>query len=198
MSTRKETVRICDHCKNETRFKLDEVYYDGHPLIGWLQLSEHGGVVASDTNTKTLDYDFCSKKCLELFVKMNYSLDQKLSDDEENCIKDVITRIMETAEAIQKLPWGWDGDCGANELASSIEDQCKQFLALKEQPVIAAIYSRPALPVLESKSIENHIIESPMECKSVEIPVKKNFVHTNPSDGKPIVKKITGKIQRVF
>ena len=64
MATRKETVRICDQCEKEKRFDPDGGYCGGHPLQGWVHVSEHGGSTRLAELERKKEHDYCSWKCL--------------------------------------------------------------------------------------------------------------------------------------
>lgn len=64
MATRKETVRVCDQCGKEKRFETDGGYCGGHPLQGWVHVSEHGGSTRLAELQRKKEHDYCSWKCL--------------------------------------------------------------------------------------------------------------------------------------
>ena len=43
-------------------------------------------------------------------------------------IRSVLGKIAEYARAIQNIPWGWDGDCGATRIAEGIEVMAELML----------------------------------------------------------------------
>jgi hypothetical protein len=64
MAKRKETVQICDQCGKETAYESDGGYCGGHPLQGWLHLSEHGGSKRLEELQRKKEHDFCGVNCL--------------------------------------------------------------------------------------------------------------------------------------
>lgn len=48
---------------------------------------------------------------------------------ERDKLAEALRKCQANAVAIQKLRWGWDGDCGANRLAEFIEEDCHLALA---------------------------------------------------------------------
>lgn len=63
MTTRKETVRVCDVCKKRVSDE-GEKYYGGHPHNGWFAIHQTGGSTDLDSLKKIRDWDLCSTACL--------------------------------------------------------------------------------------------------------------------------------------
>lgn len=63
MTTRKETVRVCDVC---TRKVSDggELHVGGHPHSGWFTVEQTGGRTTLGELKKRRDWDVCSIGCL--------------------------------------------------------------------------------------------------------------------------------------
>lgn len=67
MSTRKETVKICDVCQK--RVSDDgEITFGGHVHSGWFKLHEQGGGTSLEALRKVRDWDVCGIKCLKRLV----------------------------------------------------------------------------------------------------------------------------------
>ncbi len=68
MSTKKETVKVCDVCKKRVSDE-GETYFGGHPHAGWFKIEMHGG----PTNLRALkaqhEWDVCGAKCFETLGK---------------------------------------------------------------------------------------------------------------------------------
>ena len=49
--------------------------------------------------------------------------------EQRDRLADALRRCQDNAAAIQKLIFGYDGDCGAGKIAEEIEDDCQSTLA---------------------------------------------------------------------
>lgn len=66
VSTKKETVKICDVCKKRVSDE-GETYYGGHPHQGWFEVHQRGGATDLASLQMKRDWDICSVKCLKMF-----------------------------------------------------------------------------------------------------------------------------------
>lgn len=64
MTTRKETVRVCDVCKKKVS-DGGELHIGGHPHTDWFTVEQTSGSTQLDELKKRRDWDLCSIACLQ-------------------------------------------------------------------------------------------------------------------------------------
>lgn len=61
----------------------------------------------------------------------------------------VAAGIRKCIAAYEQIPWGWDGDCGANDIISRIEEECDRIDAARPAPTLTDA-EREAIEVARS------------------------------------------------
>ena len=62
-----------------------------------------------------------------------------MSDTNERSVASagsVAAGIRKCIAAYEQIPWGWDGDCGANDIISRIAEECDKIDAARPAPTL--------------------------------------------------------------
>jgi hypothetical protein len=62
-----------------------------------------------------------------------------MNDENERSVASagsVTAGIRKCIAAYEQIPWGWDGDCGANDIISRIAEECDKIDAARPAPTL--------------------------------------------------------------
>ena len=62
-----------------------------------------------------------------------------MSDENERSVASggsVTAGIRKCIAAYEQIPWGWDGDCGSNDIISRIAEECDKIDAARPAPTL--------------------------------------------------------------